>query len=127
MRKSSVALISLLITVLILVFLSGGIVWGHTPVLQPAHGLFPGFHNGTAPRIEGGVLTRVDPDRKAVWIRPREGDEKMYLYNDQTRIIGEPEVVQCFGSSMETFVRIRYRPANREYVAQEIEILPQRS
>jgi hypothetical protein len=117
--------ISLWITALFLMFLSGGIVRSHAPVSIPAHHSFPGFHDGSASWVENGVLTRVDPDRQAVWVRTREGDEKMFVYDDQTRIIGEPGVVECFGSSKETFVRIRYRPANQTYVALEIEILPQ--
>jgi hypothetical protein len=78
-----------------------------------------------APALQAmeGMLTKVDPAGKMIWIRTADGIESRFSYSDLTLVAGADNTVEGLAKMNGSRVRIRYTVSGAGYAAEEIEIL----
>ena len=76
-----------------------------------------------APMTAEGQLSKVDPDNKTISIRTSTGEEKQFLYTDQTQVVGADGGVEGLGKMSGNSVKIQFDSAGGADTAVQIEVL----
>jgi hypothetical protein len=69
-----------------------------------------------------GDLVSVDPDARTVTVKPAQGADQVFKYNDDTKVVGGDKGVAGLATMKGSRVTITFSGEGRERVATQIEI-----
>src|SRR5262245_51825744 len=93
-------------------------------LVSPAHAQQPGAAAEATTLTAEGTLSRIDVEKKLLWIHSAGGGEMQFAYTDQTEIIGRDTSPAGLASQSGTRLRVLYQVLAGVNVAVKIEMVP---